>query len=141
MSYIAPPSNLPPGSIVDSYTRDSGGARQDRSVPQQHGEIDAYCAKWGLTLRHRFSDVAESGGSTVGRDDFNYMVDFYETKSNRPTGLLLWNYARFARDIDDSQLNKIVIRRWGVVIHSLNDQVPEGRPGRIMEFLIDVGNE
>lgn len=110
-------------------------------MPQQHAEIAAYCAKWGLTLRHKFSDVAESGGSTVGRDDFNYMVDFYETKSNRPTGLLLWNYARFARDIDDSQLNKIVIRRWGVVIHSLNDQVPEGRPGRIMEFLIDVGNE
>ncbi len=35
MSYLPPPSSLPPGSIVDSYSRDSGGMRQDKSTDQQ----------------------------------------------------------------------------------------------------------
>ena len=139
--YIAPPSTLPPGSVVDSYRRDSGGSRQDRSVGQQLAELQSYCAQWRLSLRHNFVDEAKSGGSTAGRDDFNRMVDLYEDPAHRPTGLLLWNFARFARDVDDAQLNKILIRQGGVIIHSLNDPIPEGHWGRFIEFTIDMANE
>lgn len=138
---LLPPSTLPPGSIVDSYRRDSGGMRQDKSTDQQLTEIEAFCRNHGLILRNRFVDEARSGGSTAGRDDFNRMMDLYEIQSNRPQGLLLWNYARFARDIDDAQYNKIRLRQWGIIIHSLNDSVPEGEYGRVIEFLIDVANE
>jgi DNA invertase Pin-like site-specific DNA recombinase len=139
--YLPPPSTLPPGSIVDSYRRDSGGSRQDKSTDQQLTELDAYCEKYGFIHRHKFVDEAKSGGSTAGRDDFNRMIEKYMVQEKRPNGLLLWNYARFARDIDDAQFNKINIRRWGIIIHSLNDQVPEGNYGRFIEFFIDMANE
>lgn len=139
--YLPPPSTLPPGSIVDSYRRDSGGMRQDKSTDQQLTELEAYCKQYNLIHRHQFVDKAKSGKTTAGRDDFNHMIEAYEIPSNRPHGLLLWNYARFARDIDDAQFNKIRIRQWGTVIHSLNDQIPEGGHGRIIEFFIDVANE
>ncbi len=141
MSYLPPPSTLPPGSIVDSYRRDSGGSRQDKSTDQQLTEIEAFCKRHGLIHRHKFVDDAKSGGSTIARDDFNRMIEEYATPANRPNGLLLWNYARFARDIDDAQFNKIRLRQWGIIIHSFNDQIPEGDYGRVIEFLIDVANE
>ena len=139
--YLPPPSSLPPGSIVDSYRRDSGGMRQDKSTDQQLTELEAYCKEHNLIHRHQFVDEARSGKTTAGRDDFNRMVETYDIASNRPAGLLLWNYARFARDIDDAQFNKIRLRQWGITVHSLNDQIPEGDYGRVIEFLIDVSNE
>lgn len=139
--YIPPPSTLPAGSIVDSYRRDSGGISQDRSTAQQLAELEDYCKTHQLIHRHKFVDDARSGGSIQGRDDFQRMMSLYEDPDQRPAGLLLWNYARFARDVDDAQLNKIRIRQWGVAIHSLNDSVPEGEHGRIIEFLIDIANE
>jgi site-specific DNA recombinase len=141
MPYLPPPSTLPPGSIVDSYRRDSGGMKQDQSTDQQLAEIIAFCNLHALILRHNFVDDAKSGGSTENRDDFKRMIDMYLTADQRPNGLILWNYARFARDIDDAQLHKINIRRLGIIIHSLNDQVPEGNYGRFVEFFIDMSNE
>jgi site-specific DNA recombinase len=141
MSHLPPPSTLPPGSVVDAYVRDSGGPRQDASTDQQLTEIASFCLQHGIILRHKFADVAKSGGSTVGRDDFNRMVDLTRRPEDRPQGLLLWNYARFARDLDDAIYYKAVLRQRGIVIHSLTDPVPEGQYGRIIEFFIDISNE
>jgi len=141
MNYLPPPSTLPPGSIVDSYRRDSGGMKQDQSTDQQLAEITAFCNLHGLILRNNYCDDAKSGGTTDGRDQFKAMIDAYLSPDQRPSGIILWNYARFARDIDDAQLHKINIRRLGIVIHSLNDQVPEGNYGRFVEFFIDMSNE
>ena len=141
MNYLSPPSTLPPGSVVDSYRRDSGGMKQDQSTEQQLTEIIKFCELHSLTLRHNFVDDAKSGGSTENREDFQRMINTYLSAEQRPQGLILWNYARFARDIDDAQLHKINIRRLGIVIHSLNDQIPEGNYGRFIEFFIDMSNE
>jgi DNA invertase Pin-like site-specific DNA recombinase len=138
----APPSTLPPGSIVDSYRRDSGGPRQEQSTDQQLDFIEEFCQKHGLIHRHRFVDKAKSGGTVVGRDDFDKMLNLYYDRAQRPNGLILWNFARFARDLDDAQFNKILMRKkWGMVVYSITDQVPEGQHGRIVEFVIDLANE
>ncbi len=135
------PLDLIPNSIVDSYCRDSGGERQDNSTDQQLDEIRAFCSEHNLQLRHRFVDVAKSGGTTAGRDEFNRMIDLYRHKENRPRGLILWNYARFARDFDNAVYYKSLLRTYGIIILSLNDQIPEGDYGRIVEFFIDMSNE
>ncbi len=85
--------------------------------------------------------MARSGGSTVGREDFNRMLDLYRTPSQRPHGLLLWNYARFARDLDDAIYYKALLRNRQIAVHSLTDPIPEGQYGRIIEFFIDISNE
>lgn len=139
--YLPPPSSLPPNSIIDCYVRDSGGSRQEQSTDQQLRAIESYCGQHGLQLRHRFVDEAKSGGSIAGRDEFNRMMALYEIPASRPAGLLLWNHARFARDIDDAQFHKLMIRQWDIVIHSLNDSIPEGDYARVIEFFIDLSNE
>lgn len=141
MPYLPPPSSVPRGSIVDCYIRDSGGDRQDQSTRQQLTEIQTYCAGHSLQLRHHFIDEAKSGGSTAGRDNFNRMIDAYRHPDQRPRALLLWNYARFARDLDDAIYYKALLRNRSITVHSLTDPIPEGQYGRIIEFFIDISNE
>jgi DNA invertase Pin-like site-specific DNA recombinase len=140
-NYLSPPSTIPPGSTVDAYLRDSGGPRQDASTDQQLAEIEAYCAQYGLILRNKYIDVAKSGGSTVARDNFNALIDSTRQPETRPQALLLWNYARFARDLDDAIYYKALLRNRNILVHSLTDPIPEGQYGRIVEFFIDISNE
>lgn len=136
------PSSIPPGSIVDTYLRDSGGEGQDRSVGRQLESIKAYCARHNLKLRHVYVDEAKSGKSTASRDQFDRMIADTREAANRPVAILIWNYARFARDLDDSTYYKTLLRKKrGVVVHSLTDPIPEGPYARMVEFLIDVANE
>src|SRR5688572_21270799 len=96
--YSPPPRDLPPGSIVWAYLRDSGGPAQDQSVEQQEQEVKAYCKRYGLVLTRIFRDVARSAGSDVGRDEFMAMVEIITDVTLRPQGLILWDFARFARN-------------------------------------------
>lgn len=139
--YIAPPEKIPTGSTVWAYLRDSGGEAQEQSVAQQRAEVDAYCHRNGLFLIRMFADVAKSGGSVVGREAFHDMIDASENPQQRPAGLLLWNFARFARDLDDSSYFKSLLRKRGLVVHSLTDPIPSGQYGRVIETLIDISNE
>jgi DNA invertase Pin-like site-specific DNA recombinase len=138
--YMSPPSTLPPGSTVWAYLRDSGGFAQELSVQQQRAEVEQYTRHHGLVIRHIFADVARTGTTTVGRDAFGDMQDMIEEPGLRPTGLLLWNFARFARELDDANYYKALIRKKGIVIHSLTDPVPDGDYGRVVELIIDITN-
>src|ERR1700690_687600 len=140
MSYIPPPTTLPTGSKVWAYLRDSGGESQEQSTVQQRSEIEAYCKEYGLILVQVFEDIARSGGTSNGRIEF---LDTIE-KSNLPEhaeGLLVWNYARFARDMDYSAFYRALLRKNRMIVHSLTDPIPAGEFSRVIESLIDYANE
>jgi DNA invertase Pin-like site-specific DNA recombinase len=141
LTTFPPHPPYPPGSLVWGYLRDSGGDAQEQSVPQQKAELTSYCQHYGLVIAHIFADVAKSAASVVGRDAFLDMVDMSADADLRPDGLLLWNFARFARDLDDSSYYKALLRRNGLIIHSLTDPIPDGIYGRIVETIIDIANE
>jgi len=141
MNLLPPPSTLPPGATVWAYLRDSGGQDQDRSINRQLEAIQEYCTKHQLQLVHVYQDEARSGTTTAGRDDFQRMIAQSKELESNPMGLLLWNYARFARDLDDSTYYKSLLRRNGLIIHSLTDPIPEGPYARFVETLIDISNE
>ena len=141
VNLLPPPSTLPPGSTVWAYLRDSGGQDQDRSINRQLESIQEYCRTHQLGLIHVYKDEARSGASTAGRDDFQRMIAQSKELETNPLGLLLWNYARFARDLDDSTYYKSLLRRNGLIIHSLTDPIPEGTYARFVETLIDISNE
>lgn len=138
--YFKPPRDLPSGSRVWAYLRDSGGASQENSVIQQEREVRAYCDREGLSVVEIFKDIAKSGGSVIGRDDFERMIDMSEI--NPPRGLLVWNFARFARDADDSMYYKAKLRKRGIIIHSITEQIPDDPfVGRVFETFVDLSNE
>lgn len=141
-SFTKPPANLLPGSIVDTYLRDSGGDSQDRSIQRQLDAVKAYCIKHGFTLRHIYKDVAKSGTTTAGRDDFHKMIAATRNVADRPAAILIWNYARFARNLDDAIFYKALLRsKRKIIIHSLTDNVPEGPYARLVEIMIDMADE
>lgn len=133
-------SPFSPGSSVIAYLRDSGGADQDLSVDQQKAEIETWCLENHLILSHVFADVHRPGSSTVGRFEFENMLNHFRTRPP-DAGLVLWTFSRFARDLDDAQFFKAEIRSLGYVIHSLQDEIPEGLGGRLIEFVKDMTNQ
>jgi site-specific DNA recombinase len=138
-----PPSTLPPGSTVWAYLRDSGGPTQDRSVQQQREAILEFCAQHGLILTlPPFEDIHKSGGSTQGRNDFDYMMSLSNSADQRPNGLLIWNFARFSRGgAWDSQFYTSTLRTRNIIIHSLTDKIPEGEFGPVIETIIHIANK
>lgn len=50
------------------YARFSSDLQRDRSIEDQLALCEAYCAKEGLAIVHRYSDRARSGASIFGRD-------------------------------------------------------------------------
>lgn len=133
------PSPFPPGSPVVAYLRDSGGSDQDLSVEQQEAALQGYCRESGLVLTRVFKDLATTASTTVGRENFLEMIRYFH--QNAPEkGILVWKFSRFARDMDDAQFYKADLRRLGYEVFSLNDSIPEGLNGRLMENLIDWMN-
>ena len=134
-------SPFPPGGSLVAYLRDSGGDNQDLSVPQQNAEITAWCKANNLNLTHLFKDEARPGSSTVSRVGFLEMIRYFEKKPQPPElGVIVWKFSRFSRDIDDSQYFKGLLRRQGLIIHSLNENIPQGLDGRLFEAAIEWMN-
>lgn len=130
-----------PGDQVAAYFRDSGGSSQELSVPRQESEFRRWCADNGLIPGNIFKDEARPGSSVVSRQAFQVMMHYFRSGNIPEAGLVIWNYQRFAREIDDSQFFRADIRRRGYIFHSLNDGVPEGPLGRVYEALLDWKNE
>jgi DNA invertase Pin-like site-specific DNA recombinase len=129
MNYPACP--LPPGSDVYAYLRDSGGDDQD--LASQRDYVIGYCKRHRLNLFRVFEDSALKGSSTVGRDEFEEMIDLARS-SDKPlvAGILYWDIKRFARNKDDSQFFKADLRRRGYRLISLSDNIPEGDAGGLI---------
>lgn len=129
-----------PGDLVAGYFRDSGGDAQELSVAQQEGVFRAWCAEHRLAVGVVFRDTAQ-GSSVAGRQGFQDMMYHFRSRQAAERGLVIWSFSRFARDIDDAQFHRADLRRRGYLVHSLNDQVPEGSMGRFFEAAIDWKNE
>jgi DNA invertase Pin-like site-specific DNA recombinase len=138
MALIPPPPELKPGARVWAYLRDSGGEAQDQSVAQQQSAIARFCHTHGLTLDRVWADVARSGTTDAGREQFGAMMDALQ--SNPPTALLYWSSSRLARNEADAAYYRAVIRRAGVLIHSLTEHIPDGPFGAVIEAVLDVAN-
>jgi|GEM_PF-485855 len=138
--YIPPPSSLPPGSSVWAYLRDSGGTAQELSVKQQESVIMAYCARHSLILTRLFADEAKTASTDKGRDMFAEMIDVTARPQDRPAGLLIWSLSRFARNQNDSPYYRAMLRKRGVVIHSLTEVLPDDSTAIVIEAVYDFTN-
>lgn len=126
---------FPPGSHLIAYLRDSGGRDQDLSVAQQEAQVASWCRENGYLLTRVFKDLARSGTTTAGRDQFLEMFN-YLSHGATEAGVLLWEYSRFSRDYDDTMYYLADIRRQGFAVYALMDEIPSGLEGRLLESII-----
>ena len=129
-----------PQSHVVAYLRDSGGDDQDLSIPEQEKSIRSWCEENNLILTQVYKDAARPGSSTVGRTEFLAMIDHFHDRTCNDSGVILWKYNRFSRDIDDSQHFRSDLRKHGATIFSMNDNIPDSNFGRVFEVMIDYKN-
>jgi DNA invertase Pin-like site-specific DNA recombinase len=135
-------SCIPPHSRVFGYARDSGG--DDQTIDDQNNAITAYCDEHNLVLVHLFVDRARPGSTSVGREQFEAMIQLVRTApmAQLPDGVIFWSLSRFARDYDDSQFFKADLRRRGLILESIADDIPsDGAHARLIEAVIDWKNE
>jgi len=137
---IPPPQELKPGSEVWSYLRDSGGDSQELSIGQQQIEIKAYCAEYNLILTKEFIDEARSAGSDKGRDAFADMIERISRSGEHPIGILIWSTSRFAREQNDRPFYRALIRKKGVIFHSLTERLPHDATAIVIEAMYGFAN-
>jgi len=131
---------FPPGASIVAYLRDSGGEEQDLSVSQQEDALREWALENNLVITHFYKDMAQSGGSVVGREQLHSLMNTFRHGCPE-RGVVVWKYNRFARNIDNAQFYRAEIRSRGYIFYSLNDEIPDGPAGRIFEALIDYKDE
>lgn len=149
---MTPLTPFPPSSLLVAYLRDSGGNEQDLSLEQQQAVVSAWCRDHDYILHHVYRD-SRTASSVVGRTAFEAMLQDLRSLPSplSPTplspssppiaGVVIWNWSRFARNIDDAQFHRADLRRRGLEFYSLNDNIPPGAEGRLFEAILDWKNE
>lgn len=125
---------FPDGARLAAYFRDSGGVNQDKSVAQQEAAVGEWCRERGYILARVFKDIARSGMS-ADRAEFQAMIQYFSNEAQE-AGLLVWEFSRIARDLDDFQYYVSMLRRAGYVVHSITDNIPQGIDGQLLENII-----
>ncbi len=136
MIFTFPACPLPSGSTVWAYLRDSGGETQDLS--SQRAYVLAYCEHYRLHLARLFEDGATGGGSVVGRDEFELMIEMSRFgQAPVVSGIIFWDLKRFARNQLDSQFYKADLRRRGYKLISLSDDIPDSEFSIVFEAFLE----
>jgi site-specific DNA recombinase len=129
-------SPFPEHARLVAYCRDSGGREQDVSVDRQRAELTAWALDAHVTITHWFEDRARSGGSTLRRDAFLELTDYLSEADRPEVGVVIWEYARFARQFDDAMFYVASLRRLGYQVYSITDAIPDTLEGRLLESIL-----
>ncbi len=129
------------GSRVWGYARDSGGDEQ--SIDDQINAIRDYCAEHNLVIEKLFTDRARPGSTTAGRDQFQAMITLARNlaERDRPAGVVFWSFSRLSRDYDDAAFFTADLRRHGLKLASIADDIPDGPFARVIESLTHWKNQ
>lgn len=133
------PRNMPPGTRCYIYLRHSPGDNQ--TLDSQEAEIRRLCTAKGWIVIRIFRDRGISGKSVENRDGFEQMIYLAKRPSREADMIIIWDYSRFARNMDHAQLHRAEFRSHGLQIHSMKDEVPSGPMSKLYEVLIDWKNE
>ena len=118
------------------YARYSEGPRQtDQSIEGQVADCRAYAAAHDIEIIGIYADRHISGTSTEGRDEFLRMM--HDADRHAFEAIVTWKIDRFGRSREDIAVNKIRLRKAGVVLHYAKESVPEGPEGILLESLLE----
>lgn len=131
-------SSLPPGSKVWIVARHSPG--QNQAIYSQLSLLNEYCQHNQLNPVDTFIDAGESG-SNSNREEFTRMRKLAEgSEANLVDGIIFYDNSRFARNFQDAQYVKSMLRWKGYALEWLLGERFEGLPGILMENIEDYQN-
>ncbi len=115
-------------------------AEKDLSIPAQLKALRNHALKHGWETVKEFVDEAESARS-ANRPAFQEMIAHAKQKPLPFSIILVWKLSRFARNREDSILYKALLRKRGVQVVSINEQIDESPTGRLLEGMIESIDE
>ena len=116
------------------YARYSSDVQKETSITDQLRDCHEYAVKNGYEIVHEYCDEAVSGKSDE-REQFQQMLtdsakEIFET-------VIVWKLDRFARNRNESAINKVKLKKNGVNVISAMEHIPEGPEGIILESLLE----
>ena len=115
-------------------------AEKDLSIAAQLKALRKYALERGWEVYKEFVDEAESARS-ANRPAFKEMVALGKQKHKFFDAILVWKLSRFARNREDSIIYKSLLRKYGISVISINEQVDETPAGKLLEGMIEVIDE
>lgn len=131
-----PRAPLEPGDLVFGYGRDSGGAEQEASVPQQRAQVEVYITAHGYQLAGWYADERRPGSDTENREAFLALIDACCAPPPPVKAVIVWDFARFSRNEADRAYFPALLARHGVQMISITQQLPDGPTAGIMREVL-----
>lgn len=115
-------------------------AEKDLSIPAQLKSLRKYALERGWEIVFEYVDEAESAKS-ANRPALQEMIAAAKKKDRPFDSILVWKLSRFARNREDSIIYKSVLRKRGISVISINEQIDNSASGRLLEGVIEVIDE
>ena len=115
-------------------------AEKDLSLPAQLKSLKDYALRRNWTIVEEFIDEAESA-RTADRPAFQRMIASAKQKQAPFETILVWKLNRFARNREDSMIYKSLLRKRGIQIISINENLDDGPTGKLLEGIIESIDE
>jgi site-specific DNA recombinase len=117
-----------------SYLRVSTAeqAERDLSLPAQRHAIDAYARAHGATIAREFVEEGHSG-TDPHRPAFRRMLEDALRPGSDVAVIVVHHSSRFTRDAMEARVVKTKLRRAGVRVCSVSQDLPDDPMGKLME--------
>src|SRR5882724_1658314 len=115
-------------------------AEKDLSIAAQLKALRRYALDRDWEVYREFVDEAESA-RTANRPAFKDMIALAKQREKPFDAILVWKLSRFARNREDSIIYKSLLRKYGISVISMNEQVDESPAGMLLEGMIEVFDE
>lgn len=116
------------------YCRFSSDNQSDASAEAQELAIRNYAKQNDIVLIHVYTDKAQSG-TNDNRREFQQMIT--DSKKKEFNQVLVYQFDRFARNKEDSFLNKFDLRKNGVKVVSITERIEDTPEGAMMETMLE----
>ncbi len=115
-------------------------AENDLSIASQLKALRKYAKRKEWTVYEEYVDEAESARSD-NRPAFQEMIGTAKKKTPPFASILIWKFSRFARNREDAIIYKSLLKKQGVSVTSINEQVDDTPSGKLLEGIIEVIDE
>lgn len=116
------------------YARYSSHAQTEQSIEGQLHDGHAYARKQGWPVVAEYIDRAQTGRKDT-RPDFQRMIR--DAEKRQFTVVIVWKLDRFARNRYDSAFYKARLKKYGVRVVSVMENIGDGPESIIMEGILE----
>lgn len=126
-----------------AYIRVSTEEQTELSPDSQVKLIREYAKKNDFIVPDEFifHDDGISGRTTAKRPGFNKMIGTAKLKPKPFDAILLWKFSRFARNREDSIVYKSMLRKLGIDVISISENVGDDKMSVLIEAMIEAMDE